>query len=212
MSDFSDRPWLNALLRRSGLRALVERYHRDHQQPPGLPRARLSWKTVLHGSRLSFAYPALVFLLAMISAGSGFYPYGPVLAAAVVFAPERWRSTYLAACLGAASGAALLTLALQSLGEPLLAQYLPDLGLAPQWTRIEHWVAARGAYALALIAALPLPEIPPLLILALAKTPVAAIWLAIFCGKLCKYGLYIFLVRLLLAALRQNLQQSPPQK
>lgn len=167
---------------------------------------------MLHGSRLSLAFPALVALLAVISAGTGLYPYGPVLAAAVVFAPERWRSTYLAACLGAATGATLLTLTVQSLGAHLIAQYFPGLELSPQWMLTQQWVEAYGSIALAVIAALPVPEIPPLLILALAKTPPPLIGLAIFCGKLFKYGLYIFLVRLLLKALLLSLHKaSPPE-
>ena len=210
MNDFLQRPWVAALLRRSGLRAMVERRHHEREQQHTHVSARLSWKSVLHGSRLSLAYPALVYLLALVSAGTGLYPYGPVLVAVVVFAPERWRSIYLAACLGAASGATLLTLTVQSLGQPLMAQYLPELQLSPQWTLIEQWVASHGSLPLALIAALPVPEIPPLLILALAKTPPAEIGLAIFCGKLFKYGVYIFLVRLLLAALRLGLHHQAP--
>jgi len=210
MSDFLHRPWVAALLRRSGLHALVERYHREHQQHHAHPR--WSWKAVLHGSRLSFAYPALVCLLAVISAGTGLYPYGPVLVAAIVFAPERWRSTYLAACLGAATGATLLTLTVQSLDGNLIAQFFPGLDRSPQWARAEQWVAAYGSVALAVIAALPVPEIPPLLILALADTPPPLIGVAIFCGKLCKYGTYIFLVRLLLKTLGLGTHKaSPPE-
>lgn len=211
MSDFLHRRWVAALLERSGLHALVERHHREHEQHHAHPR--WSWRAVLHGSRLSFAYPALVALLAVISAGTGLYPYGPVLAVAVVFAPERWRSTYLAACLGAATGATLLALMVQSLvGQHLIAQYFPDLEYSPQWRLAQQWVAAYGSIALAVIAALPLPEIPPLLILALAKTPPPLIGLAIFCGKLCKYGIYIFIVRLILKAIRLGLHKaSPPE-
>ena len=210
MSDFLHRPRVVALLERSGLHSLVERYHREHEQHR--THARWSWRAVLHGSRLSLAYPALVGLLAVISAGTGLYPYGPVLVAAVVFAPERWRSTYLAACLGAATGATLLTLAVQSVGGHLIAQYFPGLEFSPQWKPAQQWIEAYGSFALAVIAALPVPEIPPLLIVALAKTPPPLVALAIFCGKLCKYGTYIFLVRLLLKAIRLGLHKvSPPE-
>lgn len=207
MSDFLQRRWVAALLQRSGLHALVERYHHEHEQHHAHPR--WSWRAILHGSRLSLAYPALVALLAVVSAGTGLYPYGPVLVAAVVFAPERWRSTYLAACLGAATGATLLTLTVQSLGgQQLIAQYFPGLEQSTQWKLAQRWVEAYGSIALAVIAALPVPEIPPLLILALAKTPPPLIWLAIFCGKLFKYGTYIFLVRLILKAIRLGLRKA----
>ena len=77
---------LAVLLEKSGLKDVIERHHRDaaHGQ------ARPGWRGVLHGSRLSIVYPLLVGLLAVVSAGTGLYPYGPVLIAAVLIAPERW--------------------------------------------------------------------------------------------------------------------------
>ncbi len=199
-NDSPQRPWLDALLRRSGLHSLVERFHREEGAAQEGPRPQ--WHSALHRSRLSFAYPALVAILAVVSAGTGLYPYGPVLVAAVVIAPDRWLSTYLAACVGAASGATLLALAVQSLGGHLIAQYFPGLEHSAQWLWAERWITAYGSLALAAIAALPVPEVPPLLILALAKTPLALIAAAIFTGKLCKYGIYTFAVRLILRVIR----------
>lgn len=190
-----------ALLERSGLKAMIERHHRGQAQ------GQRGWRGVLHGSRLSLAYPLLVAVLALVSAGTGLYPYGPVLVAAVLIAPERWRSTYLAASIGAATGATLLAQAVQWVGSQLIAQYFPGLEHSPQWLSAEQWVSAYGSVALAVVAALPLPQIPPLLILALAQTPPLLIGLAIFVGKLCKYGAYILAVQLALRALRRGLHK-----
>ncbi len=211
MSGFHQRPRVAALLRASGVHSLVERYQREHEQRQADPRPGSGWAAVLHGSRLSLVYPGLVALLAVISASSGLYPFGPVLVAAVVFAPERWRSTYLAACLGSAGGAALLAQTVQYLGGDLVAQYFPGLDHSAEWMAAERWVTTHGPVALAGIAALPLPQIPPLLILALAGTPPTLIGLAIFAGKLCKYGVYILIVQLLLKAIRLGLHKLPQQ-
>ena len=204
MNGAPQRSWVTLLLRRSGLYARVERYHRDQGQEHETPNRR----RILHRARSSFAYPALVAALAVISAGTGFYPYGPVLATAVVVAPERWRAIYLAACIGAATGAMVLAHAVQTLGVGLITQYFPGLEQSDQWLRAEQWIAAYGSLALAVIAALPLPEIPPLLLTALAKTPLPLIGAAIFAGKLCKYGAYIFAVRLILRMIRLGLEKA----
>jgi len=209
MSNFPHRPWLAAFLDRSGLRTLVERYHREHEhQASALPRR--NWRGFLHSMRLSPAYPALVGVLALISAGTGLYPFGPVLVAAVVIAPERWRSTYLAACVGAATGATLLALTIQFVGGHLVTEYFPGLEHSEQWTRAEQWIKAYGAVALAAIAAMPVPQMPALLILALANTHPLLIGLAIVVGKLCKYGAYALSAKVILNAIRRGLQKASP--
>jgi len=203
MKYFRHQRRVAAFLKRTGLHSLVERHHheREQHQAQTHARPRATWRTVLHRLRLSFAYPVLAAVLALVSGATGFPPYGPVLVVAVVFAPERWRSTYLAACLGTATGAMLLALTIESVGGHFVAQYIPGLQQSMEWTLLEQWVSAYGSLALFAIAALPLPEIPPLVILALAKTPLPEIWLAVFFGRLCKYGIYIAGIRLILKAL-----------
>ncbi len=203
--------WLAAILRRSGLHAAVERYRREREQQLSAPdqRSRFAWSAVLHGLSSSPLYPVLVAVLALVSAATGLYPFGPVLAAFVVFAPERWRAIYLAACLGSTAGSMILAQAVQSVGGHLIAEYFPGLEHSGKWLRAEQWVHAYGAWGLAAIAALPLPQLPPLLILALAKTPTPLIGLAILAGKLLKYGAYVLSVRMILKAIRKGLQKSP---
>ena len=203
--------WLAAILKRSGLRAEVERYRREREQQQTRTRsdARPIWSNVLHDLKLSPLYPVLVGLLALISAGTGLYPFGPVLIAFVVFSPERWRSVYLAACIGATTGSMILAHTAQLLGWHLMAEYFPGLEHSEKWMRAEKWVVAYGVWALAAIAAMPLPQLPPLLILALAKTPTSFIGLAIFSGKILKYGAYVLGIRLVLKAIHTGLHQAP---
>lgn len=202
MGDFFAGRWLHALLARSGLRALVERTQRELELHEQAQHTLRHWKAVLLRARLSAWYPAVVALLAVISAGTGMYPYSPVLVAAVVFAPWRWRVIYFAAAIGAASGAGLLAVTLQNLGDQTIASAFAHLDRSAQWATAQRWIEAYGSYALALIAALPVPEMPALLTLILAKTPAWAIWLAVLAGKLVKYGIYILAVQLLLRAVR----------
>ena len=191
------------------MHAVVARYRHErerHHSTSG-QNVQFGWSTVLHGLQLSPLYPVLVALLALVSAGTGLYPYGPVLAAFVVFAPERWRSIYLAACLGSAAGSMILAHTVQIVGGHLIADYFPGLEHSGRWMRAEKWVLAYGAWGLAAIAALPLPQLPPLLILALAKTPTWLIGLAILAGKLLKYGFYVLSVQLILKAIQKGLHR-----
>ncbi len=202
---------LAAILKRCGPRAAVERYRhkREQQQNAGANPSRFAWTSVLHGLRLSPLYPVLAGLLALISAGTGLYPFGPVLAAFVAFAPERWRSIYLAACLGSAAGSMVLAHTVQIVGGHLIAEYFPGLEHSQRWISAERWMLAYGPWGLAGIAALPLPQLPPLLILALAKTPTALIGLAILAGKLLKYGVYVLSVQMILMAIQKGLRRPP---
>ena len=209
MTDFLRHAWVASFLRRSGLHTLVERYHREAEQFEARPRGGMeaTWQSWLYRLRISFAFPLLVSVLALISAGTGLYPYGPVLVAAVVFAPQRWRSTYFAATLGAAMGAMVLAFAVQHFGERMITEYFPGLEHSEQWMQAEQWIETYGVMVLAAIAALPLPQLPPLLILSLTKTSPALIGLAILIGKLCKYGAYILAVQLILKAIHQGLRK-----
>lgn len=213
MSDHGHRPWVNRLLELTGIHALVEHHHREQLRRESQhvdDDVSANWRTFLHESRFSYEFPLLVGLLAFTSAATGLYPYGPVLVAAVILAPGRWRATYIASCLGAAAGATVLTLLIQTIGDQLIAVYFPDLQQSVQWLDAERWIASYGVASLIAIAALPLPQIPALLILALAKTPPLVVGLAIFAGKICKYGAYIAAVKLILASLPRGLRRDLP--
>lgn len=195
---------LHALLLKSRLRSLVEAYHREVEQHQHAVQTLRSWKAVLLAFRTRPLYPVVVALLAVISAGTGMYPYSPVLIAAVVFAPFRWRIIYASAAIGAATGAGLLAVTLQTIGGQHLPGFFANVLGTLEGSRVQQWIDAYGTFALAVVAALPIPEMPTLLTLILANTPPWAIWLAVFAGKLVKYGAYILAVQLILKAIRHG--------
>ena len=163
-----------------------------------------TWKVFLLSARNSKGFPLLVGLLSIFSSGTALYPFAPVLVAALVFAPTRWRSIYLASALGAAIGAGSLTLAIQWLGNGLLSAQFQSLDALPHWLGARQLVEGYGAYAIAAVAALPVPQIPVLVALALAGTPPWQIALAILAGKLVKYGVYVLGTQLVLGAIHHR--------
>jgi membrane protein YqaA with SNARE-associated domain len=173
--------------------------------PPRASAARVlrGWKAVLRAARNRKGLPVLVAAMAAVSSGTGLYPFMPVLVTAVAFAPSRWRAIYVAAVLGAAAGAGLLALAIQAAGEDLASIGIPRIGELPQWLEAEPLIRAYGDYALAMVAALPVPQIPVLLALALAHASPWSIAAAVLVGKAIKYGAYIAGTELIVAALRR---------
>ena len=181
------RGWLHRFAARCCIERLALHFHQHRDSPERMNRG----SRLLFGIRHSPWYPVALALLAMISAGTGLYPVGPLLVAATVFAPQRWRTIYVFAAVGAATGAMLCATVVQTSGFSLIDTMLPDIRQHAAWESSRYWIDRYGTFALAVIAGLPIPEMPALLLTALAEVPPPLIWLAIFCGKLFKYGIYL---------------------
>ena len=148
------------------------------------------WARMLSRARSSRIYPFVVALLAAVSAGTGLYPFGPVLIAAIVIAPQRWWHIYFASCLGATLGVLVFAGAVEFYGLPVVESMFPGIEQRTDWLRYTLWISRYGWIALLAFAALPVPQMPVLLLSALSHISLAKIAIAIFIGKLIKYGIY----------------------
>jgi membrane protein YqaA with SNARE-associated domain len=158
------------------------------------------WARMLEGAQHSYTYPLVVCMLAAISAGSGLYPFGPVLVAALIIAPRRWLGIYLASCLGAVIGVLFLAGMMEVYGHAAIDEMFPELDQRSDWLRYSHWISRYGWIALMVFAALPIPQMPVLLLSALSQVGLPQIAFAVFVGKLVKYGIYMAVT---LAALKE---------
>ena len=157
------------------------------------------WMRILTGVQHSRTYPVVVSLLAAVSAGTGLYPFGPVLMAAIVIAPRRWRQIYIGSCLGATVGVLAFAWAVELYGLPVVDSMFPGIEQRSDWLQYTHWISHYGWIALLAFAASPAPQMPVLLLSALSHMGLAKIAAAVFVGKLIKYGIYGVVV---LAALK----------
>lgn len=167
-----------------------------------------SGRFILASARRRKGFPFIVGLIAVVSSGTALFPFMPVLVMAAALAPSRWRSIYAAAVLGAATGAGLLAATIQFAGEGLAAFGIPEVGASPRWLEAAPLIRRYGAYALAIVAALPVPQVPVLLALALAKTSPLTIAVAVLVGKAIKYGAYIAGTELVVAVVRRWLRRE----
>ena len=191
--------WVHRVAEVTGIAAAVVHFHRYSRD--GGEASRIG--RLLYRVRHSPLYPLTVALLALVSAGTGLYPYGPVIIAATVFAPDRWRSSYLAACAGTAARRMACALVLQTVGFNLVDEWFPGIREHEFWEQSAYWIGRHGAAALAAIGALPVPQMPALIVSALGNLHPVAIGLALFSGKLVKYGVYILATRVVLSALHR---------
>ncbi|HEX8964662.1 MAG TPA: hypothetical protein VF801_16805 [Rhodocyclaceae bacterium] len=168
------------------------------------------WKILLFSARHRRGFPLIVAFLAVLSSGTGLYPFMPVLVAAVAMAPSRWRAIYLAAVAGSAAGAGLLAVVVQAVGRDLAGSF-PAPGTLPRWLQAEQLLRDYGDYAMAIVAGLPVPQLPVLVALALAGTPPWTVALAVLAGKAVKYGAYVMGTELVVTAFRRLRQRLAPR-
>jgi membrane protein YqaA with SNARE-associated domain len=76
------------------------------------------------------------------------------------------------------------------LGWNQIAEIYPDLADSKAWADVTRWISDYGTWTLLGIAALPIPQTPALIFIAMSQLPVSEVFLALFFGKLLKYGLY----------------------
>lgn len=197
---------VHRLAERCGLAALVRYYTASLQAEHQLDA----------GSRLLFrirhapAYPLLVALLAILSAGTSLYPFGPVIVAATVFAPHRWRGVIVGSTLGAVIGATALTLAIRTAGLEVVDAWFPAVRQNLLWEESNFWIERYGEAALAVIAALPVPQLPAVVLVGLSELNPLAIVLALLVGKAVKYTVYVLGVLLILRAMRHVAEWDEP--
>ncbi|HMF24401.1 MAG TPA: VTT domain-containing protein [Pseudolabrys sp.] len=136
------------------------------------------------------AYPLVVGVVALILTVSMTIPFASILIVAVLLRRDQWKEIVLVSSLGSATGGLILYLAFHYLGWSQIAAYYPDLPQSKAWADAARWVSAYGTWALLGFAAAPLPQTPALIFTAVSRLPVSEVFLALFLGKLLKYGVY----------------------
>jgi membrane protein YqaA with SNARE-associated domain len=138
-------------------------------------------------------YAPLVGLLALGATLTMSIPFLPVLIAAVLLNPVRWRHIVLWSALGSASAALLLLIAFHHPAEQIAA-WFPQIETTQWWIVVSGWLEEYHLIALFVVATSPLPLIPALIFAAILALPPAGIFAAILAAKLVQYGLVAWVV------------------
>lgn len=141
------------------------------------------------GHRLLLACLGLAFLGTL----TALWPVTAVVVPATLMAAGRWRAVAGISALGSAMGATVLMIVFHHLGWTEVYEHFPELTADPSWARVLDWGERYGTVALFLIAASPLPQTPALMFFGAMRPDLAAVFVAMFAGKLLKYGGFAWL-------------------
>jgi membrane protein YqaA with SNARE-associated domain len=132
--------------------------------------------------------PVVASLLALALTLSMTVPVTTALVPAVLLAPRRWRRTVILSSAGSAIGATILVIAFHHLGWQQVYTAFPEFARSARWQEVAQFTRAYGVFALFVVAALPLPQTPALILCAISRLPELEVMVAILAGKLIKYG------------------------
>jgi membrane protein YqaA with SNARE-associated domain len=148
---------------------------------------------LVYGATRRRIYPFLIGMLALLLTLSMTLPFASVLALSVLLRRELWKEIVLLSSLGSATGGLLLYFLFHNLGWASVTEAYPDLIQSKAWIDATRWVSMYGTWALLGVAATPFPQSPALIFTAVSNLPAAEVFLALFFGKLLKYGVYAWL-------------------
>ncbi len=132
--------------------------------------------------------PLVAGAMAFALTASMTVPVTAALVPATFLVPRRWRAIAAYGAFGSALGAACLLFVFHHAGWALIEAAFPQWYASPEWQRVIGWVARYGLVALFAVAALPLPQTPALILFAVSAHFLPGVVLAVFAGKLIKYG------------------------
>lgn len=117
------------------------------------------------------------------------YPVTAVIVTAVLLAPRRWLSLSLGCALGSALSGAIIVGVSHYLGYNEIHHWFPKLTGGEIWAQASDWIGNYGVWAIFGVGASPLPQMPLLIFYGIVDDRILEAFLALFGGKVLKYGL-----------------------
>ncbi|MBL8471100.1 MAG: hypothetical protein KF778_16635 [Rhodocyclaceae bacterium] len=141
-----------------------------------------------HAASPEFAwYVATISLFTTLTAS---FPFGVVLAAAVLLNRRRWLRVSLLSSLTAATASLILLLLFGELGWQQVLERYPDLAQSTLYATLQGWLQRWGVWTLFLVTVLPVPQTASMAICAMAYYAPLPAFLALLAGKTVRYVFY----------------------
>lgn len=139
-------------------------------------------------------YVPIAGLLCCLAAMSMTVPATAVLVPAVILATPKWRRLVLACAVGSSVAAGIIAGVFQAWDWQKVYAHYPEFAQSEAWLQVLDWMRHYGLWALTAISALPLPQTPALIFCGITQINLPGIVVAIFVGKLIKYGVVAWTV------------------
>jgi membrane protein YqaA with SNARE-associated domain len=138
-------------------------------------------------------YGPMLFLAAGIDHYVIFIPTIGLMVSSVFLTPKRWLSIGLWTATGSWLGAWLLGVMAHYLGISVIETYFPDLLHTPFWSFTHRFFSDHGAWVVFFAGLTPVPQQPPVIIAAIAGTPLVKIGIVLLVAKIMKFGFLSYL-------------------
>lgn len=141
-----------------------------------------------HAANPEFAwYVATISLFTTLTAS---FPFGAVLAAAVLLNRRRWLRVSLLSSLTAATASLILLLVFGELGWQQVLERYPDLANSALYATVQGWLQRWGVWTLFFVTLLPVPQTASMAICAMAYYSPLPAFVALLAGKSLRYLFY----------------------
>jgi membrane protein YqaA with SNARE-associated domain len=137
-------------------------------------------------------YLPLIALLGGLDLFILIVPTDGLLISYVMLRPKHWVRAFIALSIGCTLGAWALAFLIQSGSSFFDYQSLHHRIGADTWMWIDNFVDNRGALALGILALLPLPQFPGIVVAALAELPLTEIFFAVLAGRVIKFAVFSY--------------------
>ncbi len=134
-----------------------------------------------------FWYAPLIGLLAALDNLVLVIPTDGILISSTMLMPKHWFRFAICVALGSAIGAFVLASFVEWQGLPFIQQYLPEITLGQAWKTTSHFFEIHGLWVVFIVALLPIPQQPAVLLASLANVNLTFLILVIFIGRLIKF-------------------------
>lgn len=138
-------------------------------------------------------YGPLLFFAAGIDHYVIFIPTIGLMVSSVFLAPRRWLSIGLWTATGSWFGVMVLGWLAQHFGLSVIEQHYPDLLKTPFWSLTHRFFADFGAWVVFAAGLTPVPQQPPVVIAAIAGTPLFQIGAMLLVATCLKFGFLSYL-------------------
>ncbi len=133
-------------------------------------------------------YSPLVGFFAFIDLFILVVPTDGILITAVMNAPKRWFYTAICVTIGSSVGAVVLAYLITLYGDQIIWTLFPHIHESKTWVWTEHLMNRYGTWAIFIIGLSPIIQHPVIILAALARVPLDALFFAMLAGRAIKYS------------------------
>lgn len=152
-----------------------------------LKKRLVSWIQQIQTFSDQLWYGPLIGGLALADNFVFIIPTDGILISSTMLSPRKWVSFALCVGLGATTGAIALATVIDLYGTDFIHSFMPGIKEMMFWKTTQNFFDSYGLWVVFVVSVTPLPQQAPIILAALAGSPLVEIGLATGVGRMIKY-------------------------